>query len=87
MGKAAHYPWGISTTRRTKEEITQKGSSGMEQPRVNLNMQECHQATLLPGVFIFFLLFFFSFAFVAAEVPVPSTLYDENEMHPAPESA
>lgn len=86
MGKAAHYPLGISTTRRTKEEIMQKGSSGMEQPRVNLNMQECHQATLLPGVFNFFY-FFFSFAFVAAEVPVPGTLYDENEMHPAPESA
>lgn len=50
-------PWGIFATRRTKERITQ-GSLGMEQPHDNLNMQECHQATLLPALFNFFLFFF-----------------------------
>lgn len=76
------------TTRRTKEEVTpgEGGSSGMEQPHVNLNMQECHQATLLPGLFNRPPPFFF-LAFVATKVPVQSTLYDENEMHLAPESA
>lgn len=45
-----HYPWGIFTTRMMKEEITE-GSSGVEEPPVNLNMQECHQAILLLGFF------------------------------------
>lgn len=75
-----HYPRGIFSTRKTKEEITQEGSSAVEQLHVNLSKKECHQATLLPG------LFFFPFGFVASNACLKYFLC-ENEMHLTPESA